>query len=342
MPLVDSYPWSVVFVVAPRTVETGLVRNVPIGTGFLVSCPAEFSEDLLHQYVVTASHVVIDGSPTKVRLKTDDHSFVDVDVPQWIHHHEADVAIAPLRIPPTPRAQRLITVSVEVGTFLRADWRILGSSGTWDLELGERVYFIGLFDRFGSMGDRNIPMTRSGTLGALNVPNVPIGPPENRRYVEAHLIDCRSYAGFSGSPCFVQRDMFRRSTFLDDGYPVDDESGRVGTDTALLGIVSGHFDMWDTARLVGDLPLEAGSVEVPQNIGVGVVTPAKAIKELMDMPELSDDRKRVEREAAAREAADEGATLDSAESEFERFENLTRKLVHTPKEPSEKRKKRES
>src|SRR6266540_440909 len=143
------------------------------------------------------------------------------------------------------------------------------------------------------MGERNIPMTRSGCVGALNVPNVPIGPPENRRYVEAHLIDCRSYAGFSGSPCFVQRDM-RRSPHYDD------ESGRVDTETALLGVVSGHFDMWGTARLTGDLPMEPGTVQVPVNTGVGVVTPAKAIKELMDMEELSEDRKRVEEERGAK------------------------------------------
>jgi len=127
--------------------------------------------------------------------------------------------------------------------------------------------------------------------------------------------------------------MWEPSWFAEGGTHVDDESGRIHTETALLGIVSGHFDTWGTARLTGDLPMEPGAVEVPLNTGVGVVTPAKAIKEMLEMKELADDRARVEDETEKRVKGDEGATLDaSQESEFDRFERLTRELVNTPKQ----------
>jgi len=60
---------------------------------------------------------------------------------------------------------------------------------------------------------------------------------------------------------------------------------------------------------------------------------------VLKMEEFEDERERVERERAAR--PEEGATLDSVEdrSQFDRFEDLTRKLVNVPKkELDEKRK----
>lgn len=327
MPLEDYYPYSVVFVLAPRKGDDQSEQMLPIGTGFLVSCADPDDGSIRFQYVVTASHVVANGSPTSVRVKSGTDGFLDLPVADWVHHPEADVALAPFK-----GLGLKFSVSVETELFVGSD-----DTEAWEPELGERVYFLGLFDKFRAMGERNIPMVRSGCVGALFVTDVPIGPPENRRHVTAHLIDCRSYAGFSGSPCFVQRDTLRPEVLARKTTELPQR------DTMLLGIVSGHFDMWGAARLTGDIPLEPGSVEVPVNSGVGVVTPAQAIKELMDMDEVRADRERVSRERKERAAKDEGATLDTGDdSEFERFENLTRKLVNTPKPDAADKPKNES
>lgn len=104
----------------------------------------------------------------------------------------------------------------------------------------------------------------------------------------------------------------------------------VSTVTALFGALVGHF----------------GSPN--DNAGVAIVIPIDAIRELVDDPRLvkwrnqeavrmEDQRQRRNDEAAAH--------LDSVESqsEFERFEDLTRKLVNVPKnELDEKRKEEES
>jgi hypothetical protein len=165
---------------------------------------------------------------------------------------------------------------------------------------GERVYFLGLLP-FGSLGEQNVPMVRSGTLGAWEVKDVVIGPNENRRRVTAHLIDCRSYAGFSGSPCFIQADVQAPAVY-------DGVTARLQHETYLVGLVNGHFDLWGKTRLVGDFPLESGSIEAQVNSGVGVVTPVRMIEEVYEMEELADDRRRLE--ALERERLTDGQPLN--------------------------------
>jgi hypothetical protein len=88
----------------------------------------------------------------------------------------------------------------------------------------------------------------------------------------------------------------------------DGITARLQHETYLIGMVNGHFDLWGKARLLGDLPLEEGSIDAQVNSGVGVVTPSRMIEETYNMEELEEDRQRLEeREKGRRE---EGETLD--------------------------------
>jgi hypothetical protein len=60
---------------------------------------------------------------------------------------------------------------------------------------------------------------------------------------------------------------------------------------------------------------DPGSIEVPINTGVGIVTPVEKIVEVLEMEEFAGERERVERER--KERPEEGATLDSVEPESE-------------------------
>ncbi|MBK5229121.1 MAG: hypothetical protein JJE05_11510 [Actinobacteria bacterium] len=51
------------------------------------------------------------------------------------------------------------------------------------------------------------------------------------------------------------------------------------TATLLLGLISGHFDEWSTARTTGDI----FEVETAINSGVGIVTPVEAICEAIEL-----------------------------------------------------------
>jgi hypothetical protein len=150
-------------------------------------------------------------------------------------------------------------------------------------------------------------MVRSGTLGAIYQTRVPILDELHKETIEepiAHLIDTHSVGGFSGSPVFL-------------GIPDEQGGGRI----SFLGVLIGHF---------GGLLASGGSA------GVAIVVPVQAVRQLLDLEVIVDDR--AKKDAAAKERQDRdrdenAAVQDSAAgpSEYERFENLTRQLVHTPK-----------
>jgi hypothetical protein len=250
-----------------------------------------------------------------VRIRTRDGGSRDLLVPEWVHHPSADVAAAPFIADGYDDLHLKHVPAVAIGQqFVIPDWRP---------DLGDRVYFLGLLSLPAARGltERNVPMVRSGTIGAMYQADMPHRWPDKTiRRFEAHLIDCRSYKGFSGSPCFYQRD--NKFTGVHEGVV---ETGPV---TNLLGLVSGHLDT-EGSEETGNEDATSG---VLVNTGVGLIAPAERIREVLLMVEFADERKRIERDRKAKEG-EEGATLDAIanESEFDRFEDLTRKLVNTPK-----------
>jgi hypothetical protein len=132
------------------------------------------------------------------------------------------------------------------------------------------------------MTDANIPMVRAGIIGRLWQDRLPVRrhPEDETKYITAHLIDCRSFAGFSGSPCFVQQAI---------GYQAR---------TGLLGLMGGHFDDWMGARERTGLSADgkdkwtvSDDLEAPVSTGVGYVIPVEFISETLMLPELVDDRR---------------------------------------------------
>ena len=75
--------------------------------------------------------------------------------------------------------------------------------------LGNTVHYIGIFEPI------NVPMARTGAMGATDVP---VDKTEHgvRYQYRGDLIDCRSYAGFSGSPCVATLTY----ALLDDEFPL--------------------------------------------------------------------------------------------------------------------------
>jgi len=90
---------------------------------------------------------------------------------------------------------------------------------------------------------------------------------------KGHLIDCRSYRA-SAAPLFC-------AVPAGHGKPLGDA-------TALLGLMAGHFDDWWRPRSRGHL----GTVRTPVNTGVGIVVPAEAITDALNLDELVELRER--------------------------------------------------
>ena len=254
------------------------------GTGFFVGVAIPGNDAQVHLYLVTASHVVPPYEATFVRIRRFveappdvvldegliDELVDDVPVTQWYRHPSHDIAAAPM----VDADDRWAISLVPMQEFVDDSDHVPS--------LGEPVFFAGLLAQVESMGEKHVPMLRSGTLGALHQTDIPMMEPGGgRRRLDGHLVDCRSFGGFSGSPCFVQ--MVRPG-------PPTPRMGLSTTEqhTLLLGMVGGHFDHQAT------VDVEGNTFSVPTSAGVAVVYPSELIRELLDDGEVVEAREREE------------------------------------------------
>jgi hypothetical protein len=354
VPLTDTYPYGVAFVGRYEPSRTGTRKRIA-ATSFFVSIPI-YGDAYLgeHAYLVTAAHVV-EGRETFVRVPLVDGGVRDLDVPDWISHGKHDVAVAPIEITEDMYAPR-----TAIDQFID-DPHWMADDVMHPLELGDIVYFIGLLGRIPEMVERNVPIVRAGTLGAMWQEQVPVrrSPVDELKYITAHLIDCRSFGGFSGSPCYIQQSR---------AGIVEGDDGRPGVTTkfatALLGLIGGHFDDWTSTRMRNVVTDDAADddasdnsfyavsddVKAPVSTGVGYVIPAEYIRATLMRQELVDMRDEEEqaiRDEVRAQLEDDAGTMDALDSpaeelEFDRFKDLARKLVNTPKSEIDEKRKDES
>jgi hypothetical protein len=345
MPLTHTYPYGVAFVGRREPSRTGTKERIA-GTSFFVSMPVEEPDGFFgeHAYLVTAAHVVDGAAETFVRVGLADGGVRDLDVPEWIPHGQYDVAVAPIEI-----ADDMYAPRTSLDQFID-DPHWIAHDVMEPLQLGDIVYFIGLLGKIPEMVKRNVPIVRAGTLGALWQEGLPVrrSPVEPVKHITAHLIDCRSFGGFSGSPCYIQQS---RAGFVER----PDGASGVTTKfaTGLLGLIGGHFDDWTNTRAKSSPAIAearddanddavygiSDDVRARVSTGVGYVIPAEFIRATLMRPELiamRDEEEAAMRAELREQFADDAATMDSVDSpsddsEFDRFENLTRKLVNTPK-----------
>lgn len=182
------------------------------------------------------------------------------------------------------------------------------------------------------------PVVRFGNL-AMSPPE-PVYQEERTFWQDSFLVDMRSHSGFSGSPVFAyfQEPGHRQ---VGPGFPekmarTEQVSGMMGK-TWLLGINWGHLPIWTAVREAESRQVIGQAVV---NGGMAAIVPAWKLREMLD-----DKARRMERDKAEEKLRDvpRGAAVLDVESadEFERFEDLTKKLVAVPKtEIDEKRKDR--
>jgi hypothetical protein len=146
--------------------------------------------------------------------------------------------------------------------------------------------------------------------------------------VEAHLGDCRSYGGFSGSPCFLELSM-PGLTPTEPPVPTPPEAGPVGRNIylhLLCGIVTWHLEP----------PVDREESSI---FGVVCILTSDAIWRALMSDGLVRKRRELDGDGDEPEARPTNVSTNRPGDEFERFEDLTRKLAQVPKaEVDEKRK----
>jgi hypothetical protein len=258
MALGTRYTKTVVFIIGGSDRESAVAR----GTGFVAGTLSD-DPDVIIPFVVTAAHVVRTFVYTAVRLTLKDGTVEDRAIGQWEFHDHEDVAVSFLG---EIDVDRVDISAIPIDHFVGYE------ETQFAVGVGDPVYFGGLLGSVPSMGDLNVPMIRTGSVGALYQSGVPMRLLDNTLiHVRGHLIDCRSFGGFSGSPCFVRFTSATGETprrrFK---YPVES--------TQLLGMVIGHFDLAASVQLSD----QEDKISVPVSAGIAVVYPAELIRETLE------------------------------------------------------------
>jgi hypothetical protein len=291
----------------------GQVRAVR-GTGFLCGVPSRNISGLRYGYVVTAHHVIADQNHPEVQAAVPHSRGMELQPPVEVLGWEqplnkVDLAIARFGGDHSGWYGGLVTDR----NFLPPQVTPL---------LGGHIHYIGILE------PEDRVMARSGTLGALDQEGL---EHEDGYVYTAHLADCRTYAGFSGSPVFAEfaapvLEAYDQSKLPKIARDPRDTAPRGTTDyySWLCGMVTWHLA--DTrephASLYGVVALLRH-----QEIWRGLMA-------LQDERDAADEERLTEKRAPRPTNTSTGKT---EESEFERFEKLTQQLVNTPKPAKEGR-----
>jgi hypothetical protein len=288
------------------------------GTGFFLGLRGS------DPYLVTARHCVekaksfgdlylrlnkAGGGVEAIKLNPADWHFSE--------HEADDVAVAPF-----PFAAAL-GVGFDVWPIEIPVWCITDEVVEREaVGVGDELIAIGLFTHRDGK-HQNRPIVRSGIIAAM--PDEPLEDSNSGLEYDAYLAEVRSIGGLSGSPVFL---------VLPPGRVRPD--GTFETDRRvfyLMGIVRGHWDKRSSELA----DLNEGERETEQlNTGIAIVTPIqKAVDIIMNTEELVKDRNDQERQRAKITAPTEDSAFPDDDDEFSRFEDLTRKLVSTPKPKEE-------
>lgn len=332
-------------------------KGEPSATGFVVGV---MEGEIPLAYVVTARHCVeaTAGREFFIRVNQGDgYEDISTRADDWFIHDSADVTAIPFS---DNLMQGDFSITAErLDASIGADYTIpaqtLGAAGSAgrnvalfsalvqdgkttpvteiSLEVGNDVFFVGLLQRQGGRS-RNLPVARFGRIARM--PSEPIKMERAGGTVvdlSAYLVECHSWGGNSGSPCYWMHPM---QELMEVADPRPNRHGKkmmvshTFNTMSLMGLVSGHWDIRSNAKTEGF----DGKVTMKLNSGMAIVTPAAAIQELMMRDDVVEDRKeRVEgaRIVDARERAMTPDSVSEDDGEFARFEDLTRKLVQTPK-----------
>jgi hypothetical protein len=353
MQVTDHHFKTVAFLCFDIERDPGVVERTPVGSAFFVLVQEE--PDIALGYVVTARHCIegAAGRPIYLRVNVAG-SFDDIETTpdQWICHDSADVAIAPF-LASRPGGYNLNALGLN--EFVDSDYRFQTEGATWTgvttgnltptnfigVQAGHEVFFVGLFvQHYGNK--ENLPVARFGQIARMPVEPVWFERPDGT-YAEqlAYLVECRSWGGFSGSPVYWRHpSVLLVPLNLPPDAPYDvqklSKNGRIliqspdAEVSALLGLVSGHFDIKQKAMVEGDIQ---GSITTAINSGIAVVTPAEAIRELLMREDVVEERKEVAKVDKPKGVITQDAAADGSVSREQFLNDLTRATARRDDEP---------
>jgi hypothetical protein len=289
-----------------------------LGTGFLVRVLSDAGLGS-YSYLITPHHVIRN------------HVGIEVEVPNPFTN---GALYAP--VPVGDWRQPLEGVDLAVAPYLDGEQRnhhAVCSEAIWPghPDLGARIYYIGMFEPL------NRPIARSGTTAALEQEG--IRHSSGAYDFPAHLVDCRSYRGFSGSPCSMEIAFARlNGKDVPEWIPQEDRPvAGMNYYTLLCGMFTSHYTDEDSPQAEG----------VISRYGVGVMLPSRFILEALMTDDACNERRQWDGERSAAKSQQQPPLQDASarsaktSDEFFRFEDLAQKLVQVPKKELDDKRREE-
>jgi hypothetical protein len=306
---------------------------IPQATGFLVGVR---DEGLVTPYVVTARHCIEETQRKDFHIRINVEAVYD-DIPthadDWFQHDSADVAAVPFAVEGAiPRHYDLtgedlrhfipkdrnypVEAMYVPGAIASAAGEVVNGAfearSAIAVEVGHEVVFAGLL--FRQPGQKqNLPVARFGHIARL--PKEPILLQTSAGIVsldDAYLVECHSWGGNSGSPCWWLHPTIQFIPAPDPRPGRTDETILIPHEwraMALLGLVSGHWNIDSKAETTGDF---VGEVRTAINSGMAIITPAEAVRELLMRDDVVGDRTARIKEQQRRHDQARAMTADSA------------------------------
>jgi hypothetical protein len=240
------------------------------GTGFVVTVASEALRECRWGYVITAFHVienqiernVIAYDPTRGGA-----AHPPIRIENWRRPlPDVDLAIAPFSLEGLPVYALKLEDHVVPTDVIEAP------------NLGAHIYYVGVFSTLDRM------MARSGTLGALDVEGV------RGHGAPVHLLDCRSYDGFSGSPCFFE---------IAYGTDRTQEAPYAGPDPAVPFTSMAYFQLL-CGVLVQHFSDETSAQGITSRYGVGIMVRSQEIHAALMTREAIAERRAWDQDAQRR------------------------------------------
>lgn len=286
-----------------------------IGTGFVLAVPSETIRGQRWYYVLTAHHVIDGESHPQLQATNPfapDTVYDPVSISGWRQPLDGvDLAIAPLDLDPDESRDQVIHgLAIEEKVF----------PPDFVPKLGAVVHYVGYLEPLNRM------MVRTGAIGALEETGVRHSQPEYD--YECHLVDCRSYGGFSGSPVFMPQphpslEPMDHNDILALPRNFNHTVGALVHIAALCGMFTEHLDDHE--------PNPDGTVS---RYGVGLMLPSREIWRALMTDEAREERREWDEEL--KRSQENGpsmrpASVETDDDEYARFERLAQQLVSTPK-----------
>jgi hypothetical protein len=253
------------------------------GTGFFATIPSEAHPGHRWGYVVTAHHVVANKIGLEVQAPVPFgtgrlYDPVEVDVSEWKQPlPNVDLAMAPWRrssgpVPGLPY-ELMIPTDVVAG-----------------LHLATPVHYVGMFEPLMR------PVVRSGSIAALDQCDVLHAHYDH----PVHLVDCRSYKGFSGSPCLVEFRFANLEELPSDRLPwagIPEHMWSGGESMGRLGGISSFVLV--CGMFIRHFSDDLTAPDIPSRYGVGVMLPSEYVKEALMTAEARAERRAWDEELTA-------------------------------------------